>query len=265
MRLYDQNIWGNTAEPIGNRNVLVKELIEEFQPDVCCFQECSPTTSRVGDGGIQEIIKPKYIEAVPEHSGENYTPIFYAPDKVEAIDGGFFPYDGLNDKNSKSLTWTLFREIATGKKVIIMSTHFWWKAESEEDDIQRVKNAEALVSHAETLHKKYGVPVIVSGDFNSGDSSQGPVGYNAVLKLGMTDVRDIAEESDRSRTCSHNMPKINPESGKYEIGAERTCTIDYIFSFKNELFTANRFCVVTSEKALCSSDHSPLIFDFEIL
>ena len=34
MILYNQNIWGNTDKPIGNRHILIKEMIDEIRPDV---------------------------------------------------------------------------------------------------------------------------------------------------------------------------------------------------------------------------------------
>ena len=80
MRLYDQNIWGNFSASehcIANRNVLIRELIEEYCPDVCCFQECNPSTSRSGDTPIQEILKPDYAEVMPETAEKNFTPVFY--------------------------------------------------------------------------------------------------------------------------------------------------------------------------------------------
>ena len=47
MILYDQNIWGGTAKPLGNRPLLIRDMIYRFSADVLCFQECNPVTMRM--------------------------------------------------------------------------------------------------------------------------------------------------------------------------------------------------------------------------
>ena len=60
MRIYSHNIWGNfsSKECIGNRNYLIKELIDGVNPDFCCFQECNPSTSRFGETSISKLRSP---------------------------------------------------------------------------------------------------------------------------------------------------------------------------------------------------------------
>lgn len=238
-------------------------MIEELKPEICCFQECNKKTSRSGDTPIQEILKPTYIEALPEKADENYTPIFYNPNMVEFIEGGYFPFEGLNGDGSKSVTWVLFKEKLTDKKVIIMSVHFWYMAESEKDNLQRQENAKVVANLAKKLNEVHNVPVLVAGDLNSGDTDQGTGGYDKMVELGMNDIRFLAKETDNAKTCSSDYPAMR-EDGIYENSAMPDCTIDYIFVYEAAPINANKFFVFNTQKARNSSDHLPLILDFDI-
>lgn len=265
MKIYDQNIWGNFSaegQCVANRNKVIKELITAEKSEICCFQECNPKTSRDGKDAIQELLKPRYVEVKPEYSTKNYTPIFYVPTKVELIDGGYFPFDGLNDLNSKSVSWGVFKEKKTRKYFSVISTHFWWKAESKEDDLQRRENARVVSKRAKEINSKYDCPVIVCGDLNSGDTEQGSGGYDEMVTEGMKDIRETAERTDYSFTCSDNYPII--KDGKYIRGFKTDYTIDYIFVYGEKLMTAYSFSVNNSEKARISSDHSPLLLEFDV-
>lgn len=265
MRIYNQNIWGNfSAEDhcIANRNLLIKEMIEECSPDVCCFQECNPMTSRSGDTPIQEILKPDYVEIMPETVDKNFTPVFYNKSKFELIECGFMPFEGFNDHGSKSINWGVFKEKKTGILFAVASVHFWWMSRGEIDENQRRENAKASVKIARNIYEKYNIPVFVTGDLNSGEkNNQGIGGYNEMIKLGMKDVRDIAKETDFSDTCG-DYPIM--ENGVFVKGGELTCTIDYMFVLGEELIQAEKFKVNNSKKARVSSDHSPLVFDFKM-
>ena len=134
MKIYNQNIWGNFSSPeqcIANRNVLIKELIYEYNPDFCCFQECNPYTSRSGDTPIQDLLSKDFDEVSAKHSERNYTPIFYKRSEFNVKDCGYFPFKGLNDLNSKSVTWGVFEEKTNKKTIAVISTHFWWQSCNE--------------------------------------------------------------------------------------------------------------------------------------
>lgn len=261
MIIYDQNIWGNLEGPIANRNRIIRELIDDVNPDFCCFQECNPQTSRKETDPIQEILKPIYLEACPQYADKNFTPVFYKADKFDFTDGGYFAFEGLNDAGSKSITWAVFEEKETKKRIAIASTHFWWMARGEVDNNQRVENAIVVHSIAKEVIQKYNCPFIVSGDFNSGENKQTLSGYNKMTELGMKDVRFLAKKTDNSETCGE-CPVL--ENGEYVRGTDAVTTIDYSFVYGNVPVLFNRFEVVKSEKAKISSDHRPLVIEFEI-
>lgn len=266
MKIYNQNIWGNFSEDqcVANRNSLIRELIDECNPDVCCMQECNPNTSRVGDFPMQEILKPDFVEVVPEFAHENFTPIFYNKETTQLVEGGYMPYEGFNDVNSKSITWAVLKDKATSKLYIVASTHFWYMARGKIDEEQRMANAEAAVGILKKLYEKYNVPAFLTGDLNSSSivTNQGMGGYNKVVELGMTDVREIAKKTDYSHTCSKIMPVL--DNGIYSKGGEPDFTLDFMFVMGKDMINAKEYSVINSDKARTSSDHSPVVFEFDI-
>ena len=150
MRIYSQNIWGNfsSKECIGNRNFLIHQLIEKYQPDFCCFQECNPSTSRK-DNSISILLKDNYDEVLLENENKNFTPIFYNRNKVKFVCGEYVVYSGLNDWDSKSFTWGLFENLENKERVVVISTHLWWKYTGEVDILQRRENVKQLLRKLE--------------------------------------------------------------------------------------------------------------------
>lgn len=265
MRIYNQNIWGNFSdkERIGNRNRLISSLISKYQPDFCCFQECNPSTSRMDDS-IIDLLIDKYNETCVINQSQNFTPVLYNKYKFKVIEEDYIVFDGLNDWNSKSFTYAIFEEMCTSKKVCIISVHFWWQYRGDIDNIQRCENANQLANVVEKIYNKYNIPIFVCGDLNSGENTkQGPSGYNKMLTLGFVDVRKITNNSDEFHTCSSIYPKHTTE-GVYYDGKAAEFTIDYIFTYKKELVKSIRYIVDGSKVARNSSDHSPIIYDFEI-
>ena len=265
MRIYNQNIWGNMKpeHKIANRNLLIHGLISKYDPDVCGFQECNPKTSRAGDTPIASLLSDFYNEVFPENADHNFTPLFYHRERMTCIDCGWFLFDGKNDKNSKSVTWAILEEKASGKRAAFLSVHFWWKWESEEDTLGRRANARQLVDFCKELAEKYSVPFFVMGDLNSGvGAHQGEDAYLTMRSLGMRDLRALAKETTSMQTA-HEYPVLN-EEGNYENGGQPHKTLDYIFGFGKEPLSVDRFCVLTEEDALNSSDHCPLVADVQI-
>lgn len=271
IRLYSHNIWGNMPKEarISNRNDLIKELIGEVKPDFCNFQECNPKTSRAVDNAIQKIIADKYAESNSAHAHENFTPVFYLKERFLELDGGFVLLEGLNDANSKSVTWGLFEDKEDGKRVAVVSTHFWWQFRGDIDNEQRVANAVQIKGICDKIIEKYGdIPVIVSGDLNSGENSpQSTSGYDAMIANGFVDARYIAESTTDTHTL-HSYPVLT-DDGTYVAGAseteggERERTIDYVFTYTQKPRITS-FCVLDDQKARTTSDHSPLVVEFDI-
>lgn len=257
---YSQNVWNSF--PTSYRNTLISSLISDFDADICVFQECGPKTTRSGEAPLPELLEDTYAEVCPDIADSNYTPVFYKKDKFDVPDSGYFLYDGLNDSNSKSVTWAVLKEKASSVRFAAVSTHFWWMSESEKDNEQRLKNVDQLYELCESVIKKYDVPVIIGGDFNNGkNAEQGDEPYKYMLQKGFCDIRLGADETTDEYT-HHDYPILN-EDGTFEKGALPKRNLDYIFTYGIYPVKAKKFDVITSQKALDSSDHCPLIGELE--
>ena len=264
MKTYCQNIWN--SNPCVPRNLILRELVRDFDADVCFFQECGPQTNRIGDGEapIVNLMNDSYSEAYHEAADRNYTPVFYKKDKYDLIDSGYFLYDGLNDANSKSVTWAILEEKETGKRVVVASTHLWWMFGSEKDNRQRIQNVSQLKQFCDEMVAKTGLPIIVGGDFNNGKGPpQGDEPYHIMLKEGFCDTRLVAVKTSDEPTCADSYPTVLPDKSVVARNHSKF-TIDYIFTYNAEKFKTKKFDVLKSEEARKSSDHSPILAVIEI-
>lgn len=248
MKLYSQNIWNH--DPCKERNRMIASLVKAQDADVCAFQECGPRTNRTGEAPIQTLLEDTYAEAAPQFADRNYTPVFYKREKFRVLDSGYLLYRGKNDENSKSVTWAVLKERENDVSFAVLSTHFWWMAESEADDLQRIENARELRDLCEIIKRDHQVPVIVGGDFNNGtNAEQGDRPYRAMLEMGFSDFRKIANV-----TCTTHTHHAYPD----EDDLTPNKTIDHIFSYGNEI-NVESFEILTDTTALSTSDHCPLV------
>lgn len=261
LTFYDQNVWNHN--PSGYRNGLIRKIVKDVNADVCAFQEFGPNSTRMGDPALDVLMLDEYAEVCPELRDVSYTALFYKKEKFDLIDSGHLLYDGLNDCNSKSVIWAVLEDKESKKRFAAMSTHFWWQFESEKDNEQRLQNAAQLEGLCKEVIAKYKCPVIVGGDFNNGkDSEQGDEPYQKMLKKGFRDIRLTADKTTDSYT-HHDYPQ-EKEDGTWVTDAELVRTLDQIFTYGEYDIKALEFDVLTSQIALDSSDHCPLIgkFDF---
>ena len=259
IKVFSHNVWNK--KPTEWRNKLIREMITEADADFCTFQECASWTVRSGDAPLDKLMADSYLELMEEIQGKNFTPVYYKKDKFSVIDSGYHAYTGLNDADSKSVCWGVFQDKETGEKIAIASTHFWWMYESEKDNLQRLQNVDELKTVCDEIIKKNNVPVIIGGDFNNGfNADQGDMPYKKMLQVGFSDIRLTAKETTDMLT--HHTEPLLKEDGTWENKDMPIRTIDYIFTY-GEGIKAEKFQVLTSEKALVSSDHCPLLGYFE--
>ncbi len=259
LTLYGQNIWGNMAktEMISNRNGCIKTMIEAYDADICCFQECNPGTSRVGDTAIQLILKDVY-EEVPTETDRNYTPVFYRRDRFDVVESGFTAFEGKNDNKSKSITWAVMEEKESGVRFGICSTHFWWKNDGPEDNTQRLENAAVLLDRINDLKARYDIPVFATGDLNCGkNASQGEEPYRW-LEERLVDIRFHAEQTTDALT-HHPYPWRDANNVYHATFVPQRAILDHFFVCEHPHVKLNSFSVDNSAVSLTSSDHSPMI------
>jgi len=262
--LYNQNIWNNY--PAGYRNRVLRSLVEDFNADVCTFQECGPFANRIAEPSLEAVMGGEYAEAVPEAAMVNYTPVFYRKDRFNLVDAGYSTYDGLNDANSKGVSWVVLEEKATGKRCAFASTHFWYKARGQEDTQQRIENARQLKGICDRIVEIYRIPVIIGGDFNNGKNSrQEDIPYRTMVQWGFRDVRYLAKESTEAEyTCANSYPLLQLDGTFKPCPQAPSFCIDYIFVYGDGNVEVEKFWIENGAKARTASDHCPLICSFQL-
>ena len=267
IRVLIHNIWGNTSEgQITGRMLQTAILYEGYAPDVIGLQECSPG-SRGGESGIIKLLGKLGYTEVPAQSTNssknNYTPLLYNPDTVKLIDYGYRLYTGQNDSGSKGLTWGVFETVKTGETFAVLSTHYWWQSDDAQDTLDRESNARESLDTIAQIQAKYHCPVLLGGDFNCNPSSSP---YAILTGGGLRDVQSSTAKTENSHT-HHTYPTYNEGTGLWDDPiyptSNYTRSIDHIFSTKDNI-TVKRFDVVTDLYALLSSDHCPLVVDFDL-
>ena len=254
LTVYCQNVWNST--PL-NRTALQRDLIFDHDADVCLFQECGPKTIRAGAEALPPMLGERYDEVPTEVGEQNYTPVFYKRDRFDLLEHGYFLFEGKNDANSKSVTWAILSEKESGVRFGVCSTHFWWKCNEPDDNAQRLANAAALYACATDLKERFDVPVIVGGDLNCGKcSSQGEEPWLWLCER-LTDVRDAAPITTEMMT--HHAYPIKDADGLYCDGEMPKRTLDHIFVTAHPRIRLTSFAVDTTQRALTTSDHCPLI------
>jgi len=190
--------------------------------------------------------------------GVNYTPIWYDPDTVtlEACEHVFYSSVGTNPdgrlSSSKSFTWALFTEKATGKKFIAASTHLTYHGDAKLANFLRKKDANELTARLKEVSAQYGAPVIVGGDFNCRVASEP---YNII-------VAEYENSKDSARVLLNSQYATGhsyPSTIIPAIGA----AIDHLFVTKDAL-DIKLYQTMLSYKSLISTDHVPVAIDFNI-
>ena len=260
LSVYCQNVWNN---PPLNRTALQRDLIFDLDADVCLVQECGPKTIRAGAEALPPMLAERYDEVPTEVGEQNYTPVFYKRDRFDLIDQGYILYQGKNDANSKSVTWAILAEKASGVRFGVCSTHFWWKYNEPDDNACRLSNAAELYACAMDLKARFDVPVIIGGDLKCGKrSSQGEEPWLWLCDR-LIDVR--AKAPITTDMMTHHAYPVKDENGLFCDGEMPKRTLDHMFVTEHSNIELYSFEVDTSRRALTTSDHCPLILKATVL
>lgn len=256
------------------RTRMATEIVREFLPDVVGFQETNKKKrGDLLDYNIELLMDKIGYKEVPvtvenSYRNSNSTPLFYNTEAVECLDGAYVWYRdqaqniGTMDQSSKSMTWGLFEDKKTKARFIAASTHMC----TQVDEIREKQTQEASELFAK-LHEKYGVPIILGGDFNSKPTGLGFVHYHDVMKY------PYAPECATVDTCDtktyHPYPEMDPETGLIMPKGGATphrpdMMIDHIFCPYIEEKNIKVFGVVVNDYTLASSDHFPVYVDFSV-
>ena len=266
IRIASNNVYFHQKSDIEKIEYRLPILLDSFRymdADILLLQEVSPKWHQVMDEAMQTelgyTIVPTSNTITPVLDGRaNYTPIWYRADKLELVDYGYKQYETVKLEpdsylsSSKSYTWALFKDKATGKEIITVSTHFTWAPENfnpTPDQCRTMDAAEVveLVKQLETTHA--GVPVILMGDLNCTTDSN----PYRTLSEKFKNVRSVAEKSNETgKGTTHSV-------GSSSVGG---AIIDHTL-YTEDALNFKMYQHVYNEWSFNSTDHIPLLLDVQ--
>lgn len=258
VRVMYYNIYGWSGYNFDMRTKMQLELFATYAPDVIGCQEF---TSQARAGYFYEGLRNLGYNEVPVNKGSsNYTPLFYDPQRLTVVESGWLLYDGLNDSNSKSVTWAVF-ETTAGKRFIGMSTHFYYTSDSA-GNTARVSEAEQLLDVISDIRSNpdyADLPLIMGGDLNC---RLGSAPLTVLSEGGLYSAWETAmEKNDLDGKHSH----YNYDSTYGIYMSVQVPTDNYADSidhaYVSEGVTVNSFKTLYNPYVMVASDHSPELVD----
>ena len=215
--------------------------------DVMSLQEVC-TTWR-GPLKIKDVLSSIGYATAPLESDRCCVPVVYNESAITLIDTGFDTYRAADEIGAfKCYKWALLEQKSTKKRFIGISTHLIAGKYPE----VRKQSAIQLSSAISELEQKYGVPVVVCGDFNSLADSF----VYRTMQSGLFSARESAPVKVNMEYCTENVTNNPPKIGEI--------VIDHCFYSKQGIIP-KRFETVITPFSCAYSDHVPICFDFELV
>lgn len=218
-------------------------MVREERPAVMGVQEALAAQLQFLDENLPEYDYVGVGRDDGKSAGEHMA-IFYLKEAVELENWGTFWLSQTPDEVTmgwdavcyRTCTWALMHDKVTGKQFAMLNTHLDHRGEEA-----REQSIALIVNKIKELVPE-GVPVLLTGDFNSTTDSE----IYAPLKAVTEDAREVAAESDRR--------------GTFNGWGKASSVIDHIFVRGVEV---NRFKVLCDKNygAPYISDHYPVVAD----
>jgi endonuclease/exonuclease/phosphatase family metal-dependent hydrolase len=192
----------------------------------------------------------KIVDVEVGLSHPNNSCIAYNPEKVRLSRHGYEIYSKGDRAHLRLASWAKFEDLDSGKAFIVVNTH--WDIVAEYQMIQAVEMAELVLD----LQKKYGCPVITTGDYNRREDT---AEYKKYVEI--TDLKDskytALTKGNAHTTTGHGFSQpakmVNPNVIE---------SIDHIFGDDRVEF--RYFTVLTDQLTRDSSDHCPIFADIKL-
>ncbi|MBP1587664.1 MAG: endonuclease/exonuclease/phosphatase family protein [Clostridia bacterium] len=265
VRIFTSNVWADVfGNPVHPRDKLLAELVKKYSPDVICLQEMHPNWHK---SDLKPCLSAMgYRESLPDLKGNpiNFTPVFFRASRFAETDCGFLLYSGLNDYQSKSVSYSLLTaadEDGRPFTVCAMSTHFYF-AQDPQGEAARLSNARELIDLIDSV--KGADAFFCGGDYNC-DVHSKPFALLASRGINSASLADCPK-TDFVRT-DHKNPVYDAGGGLY-IPAKMSDepndrSIDHITCRGKARIVSYR--VITDPEAGIISDHCPVLTDAEIM
>lgn len=251
IRFVTNNILQQYIKPSWNRQA---DLIGGFllmDADIYALQECDGSYWHKTYKLNEELEKMGY--AVVTDNLNTVNPIFYKADKFKLIEGGFKTYnvEGAEKKQERWYSYAVLEEKASGKMLIVMSTHFIAGSSTDFLETHRQTCAKEIPTFTAELQKKYpNAPVIIGGDFNSTCETESYKILSAAF--------NSARESNATKKNMEYQTHCNVGQAP-KVGGEKSA-IDHVF-YTNGI-TPKHFETIVSTYSYAYSDHVPVVLDF---
>jgi endonuclease/exonuclease/phosphatase family metal-dependent hydrolase len=243
------------------RRPLVASTIRYHEPDILGVQEAF---RRQLDEMTTDM--PEYAwfgvcrtdGSVQPNPDSEFSAILYRKDRFERLEGSTFwlsetPWvagsKGWDAAFPRIVTWAKFRDLKSGKTFFCFNTHFDHMGEQA-----REESAKLLLQKMNEIAGKE--PVILSGDFNSTDTSK--------PYLLLTDPHSTYSMTDAlfvSKTPHHG--PLGSFSGSFTLPGVGNYRIDFIF-FRNNITVLKHAILSDSWDGRLPSDHLPVLAEMRI-
>lgn len=230
------------------RRDLFADTIRQLHPDVIGTQELY---KQQGDDTVERLPeytwfgRDRYGEHRDEHMG-----IFYRKDQIKIVESGDFWLSDTPDKVAsitwgnifpRMVNWALFERLSDHKRFYLLDTHFPYR---DQDEDARSRSAREIAAWVAKLPSK--VPVIITGDFNTGPDSEA----HAALTASLKDAWNGAPTRD------------GPAETFHAFTGKATKRIDWIL-YRGVEATSIR-TITISRDGRYPSDHFPVQASFEL-
>ncbi len=224
------------------RRDLMASVIREAHPDLFGTQELFRLQ---GDDLVARL--PEYTwfgRGRYGDDGDEHMGVFYRRDRLQVLESGDFWLSDTPDVPGsitwghplpRMVTWALFKRIADGKRFYYFNTHLPYR---DEDEPARVKGGKEILARLTRLPRD--VPVILTGDFNTGPES-------LVHQTLTSELQDAWLTAPR---------KSGPEGTFHAFTGKPEKRIDWIL-FRGVKANSVRV-ITTSEDGRYPSDHFPV-------
>lgn len=230
------------------RRELFADTIRQLDPDVIGTQELYKAQ---GDDTVSRL--PEYTWFGRDRFGEHrdeHMGIFYRKDRLKVIESGDFWLSDTPDKIAsitwgnvfpRMVNWALFERTSDHKRFYLLDTHFPYR---DQDEDARSRSAHEIAAWIAKLPAD--VPVILTGDFNTGPDSETHKALTATFKDAWID-----------------SPKHGgPAETFHDFTGKATKRIDWILYRGVEAKSMRT--ITTSKDGRYPSDHFPVQADFTL-
>jgi len=230
------------------RRDLFADTVRKADPDVFGTQELFKLQ---GDDTVQRL--PQYTWFGRGRTGDDsdeHMGVFYRKDRLKVLESGnFWLSDTPEVAGSitwghplpRMVTWALFQRLSDGKKFYLYDTHLPYRAQDED---ARLKGVTLIMKRMQALPKN--IPVILTGDFNTGPESQ----VHATVAAQLKDAWDTAPSRSGPEKTFHNFTGVPDRR------------IDWIFYRGVKPLSVET--VTNSKDGRYPSDHFPVLATFEL-